>query len=58
MRVNITTNIVVTLVLSPEEAQWLHDVMQNPINCDIYEMESPQDAEMRKKFWEATQPAN
>jgi len=57
MRVNITTNIVVTLVLSKEEAAWLHAVMQNPMTVHSDpSTEHPTDAEMRRKFWDATKP--
>lgn len=59
MRSNITTNIVVTLVLSPEEAAWLHAVVQNPLHPDTHpDDENVLDKEMRRKFWEATKPTN
>ncbi len=59
MRSNITTSIVVNLVLSQEEAAWLHAVMQNPIqpaDPHLADSEPPHDADMRRKFWEATKP--
>lgn len=56
MRTNITTSIVVTLVLSQEEAAWLHLLMQNPLHGQQPAEESPEDAEMRQKFWDATFP--
>jgi hypothetical protein len=54
MRSNITTSIVVTLVLTPEEAAWLAGNMQNPLHGQTPSEESPEDAAMRRKFWEAT----
>ena len=55
MRVNITTNIVVTLVLSPDEANWLNGVMQNPLHGQDPGTEPLDDKEMRRKFFDATQ---
>lgn len=52
MRTNVTTNIVVTLVLSQEEAAWLHNYVQN----DLTGSEVAYDAEMRRRFFEATDP--
>lgn len=55
MRSAITTSIVVTLVLSNEEAEWLNKVMQNPLHPDTHpDDENALDKEMRRKFWEAT----
>ena len=56
MKASITTNIVVTLVLSPEEAAWLHIVMQNPLHGQRYAEETNEDSDMRKKFFDATTP--
>jgi hypothetical protein len=56
MRTNITTSVVVTLVLSKEEAVWLHNVMQNPLHGQDHYEESVEDSEMRKKFFDATTP--
>lgn len=42
--------IQVTLELTEEETQWLHDLMQNP----LFEDESEYDADMRAKFFQAT----
>lgn len=57
MRSNLTTNIVVTLVLSHDEAKWLNAQMQNPLHDIHPNEENSEDAEMRKKFFEATQDA-
>lgn len=58
MRSNLTTTIVVTLVLSLEEAEWLHNVMQNPLMpAEDHGHEPVIDAEMRHKFFEATKAA-
>jgi hypothetical protein len=54
MQSNITRNIVVTLVMSAEEADWLHTIMQNPFYCLGPEDEDHRDKEMRLKFWNAT----
>jgi hypothetical protein len=43
-----------TLVLSPEQAAWLHEVMQNP----MHDAENAKDYEMRRLFWEATGDKN
>lgn len=40
--------------LGSEEAQWLHNLVQNPVGCTP-ESESPQDAAIRKKFFTALQ---
>lgn len=55
MRTSLTTSIVVTLVLSKEEAAWLHALVQQPDG--EFAIEDPSDAYMRKKFSEATKPA-
>ena len=57
MKSNVTTDIVVTLVLSREEAEWLHALVQNPLIATgpvDPDREHPADAAMRRKFWEAT----
>lgn len=51
----VSTTIQVTLVLTAEEAEWLHGVMQNPLSEDCNPAnEDPYDKEMRKTFYEAT----
>lgn len=55
MKVQTTTSVVTTLVLSQEETAWLHAVMQNPL-CGPNDIELHEDAEMRRKFFEATTP--
>lgn len=42
--------ITFTLILTKEEANWLHDYMQNQMT----ETETQKDKDMRKKFFEAT----
>lgn len=51
MQVDINTEIKVTLVLDKEEAQWLKNVMQNPLHGDTPETEHPQDRYTREVFW-------
>lgn len=53
MKVHTYVVTETVLNLNPAEAQWLHAVMQNP----LHENESAVDAEMRKRFFEATQTA-
>lgn len=51
----VTTTTQVTLVLTAEEAKWLHEVMQNPLSEDCNpDHEDPYDREMRHAFFEAT----
>ena len=45
---------LVVLTLTKEEADWLHNVMQNPLWNQNPDEESPEDAEMRRNFFEAT----
>jgi hypothetical protein len=47
-------SVEVTLVLDEKEADWLHGVMQNPLHGQSPDDESPEDAEMRIKFFLAT----
>ena len=55
MKSSTTTNTVITLVLSHEEAKWLNALMQNPLDPRIYPDDEPSaDREMRIKFFEAT----
>lgn len=50
MESKVSKKVTVTLVLSEEEAAWLHALVQNP----LVDGESEQDTEMRKKFFYAT----
>ena len=50
MRSNVTTSIVLTLVLSQEEAAWLHRYMHNAATYG----DTAEDTAMRLKFFEAT----
>ena len=55
MKSVITNSVIeITITLTEDEANWLHEVTQNPINYDNPERESTRDAEMRAKFWNAT----
>jgi len=40
----------VTLIMNAREANWLRSIMQNPI-AQKHDRELPEDAEMRKHFW-------
>ena len=51
---NSEYTVEITLTLTAEEAQWLHGVMQNPLWGQSPEIEDRFNAEMRKKFFEAT----
>jgi hypothetical protein len=44
----------VTLVLTEDEARWLHDQMQNPLHDHGLASEPLEDASMRMKFFNAT----
>lgn len=54
MQVNRTREVVITLVLTEEEAQWLHGTLQNPLNGVSLQNEDPLDNAMRRRFFEAT----
>lgn len=54
MNVEIIKTARLILELNEEEANWLHAVMQNPLWDETPESEDPQDAIMRKKFFDAT----
>ena len=54
MKSNLSQAIVVTLIMSEEEADWLHRAMQNPLHGGDPNQESQEDAVMRQKFWEAS----
>lgn len=58
MQTQTTTSTVITLTLSPEEAKWLHAVMQNPMHGLDPHNEGREDAEMRQKFFLATHRLN
>jgi len=47
-------NRQVTLILTSEEAEWLHIAMQNPLCGEHPQNETPEDAAMRLAFFEAT----
>jgi len=51
MKATIERKVTITLVLDHSEAQWLKNLMQNPIHGTI-NTEKKIDREMRKKFWD------
>ena len=51
---NRTVTSTITLTLNAEETKWLHDVMRNPLFGEHVSDEATVDAEMRLKFFEAT----
>ena len=53
MNIEKTTTLV--LHLTPEEAVWLHGVMQNPLHTQDPHDEDQYDAQMRRRFFDATQ---
>lgn len=53
MKAYVTVERTLTLTLTDAERQWLQALMQNPI-APLSVVEHPDDAEMRKKFFEAT----
>lgn len=52
MQVNVKKTVTRLLVLTEEEAAWLAAIMQNPM-YGTPEEESPEDREMRMRFWNA-----
>lgn len=52
MQVNLTTSISYTLILNADEAQWLKNVVQNPIGVE-YEDELEEHRKIRQAFWDA-----
>lgn len=50
MKRSLETTVEVVLKLTVEEAEWLHDRMQNPSEP----VESTRDEKMRKLFFECT----
>lgn len=60
MVTTIDTKVTITLQLSQREADWLHQMMQNPFpqgpdgDCNPAN-EDPRDREMRRRFFQATE---
>jgi hypothetical protein len=57
MQSSAQTTKTTTLVLTEEEAEWLHRNMQNPLHGQHVILEDDNDAVMRMKFFNATQPS-
>lgn len=59
MKSRAVVEVCVTLTLNTEEAIWLREWTQNPfvrsMGRGLPNEESPEDKEMREKFWEALQ---
>lgn len=51
MKSFVKTTTTVTLVLNPDEVEWLKALMQNPLGPS----EQVDDRRMREKFWDALQ---
>jgi hypothetical protein len=56
MQVKTTATVQITLILSSEEAQWLHELMQNPLFGEHPGQEYQRNKAMRFAFFEATEP--
>ena len=54
MKNEIKRNVEIILTLNGGEAQWLHEIMQNPIHCENPADESPTDNAIRHMFFNAT----
>jgi hypothetical protein len=54
MQVYLESKTIFTLTLESDEAEWLNQVMQNPLHGQSYATEDPRDAHMRAKFFNAT----
>lgn len=52
MIVSSKHEVEVTLVLTQKEAEWLREVVRNPVGVD-YESEPLHDREMRSRFYHA-----
>ena len=53
MRSQEEKKVQITLILDSYEASWLKALMQNPLNeTGDPTREDPQDAEMRRMFWD------
>ncbi|GEK52376.1 hypothetical protein [Vreelandella venusta] len=50
----VEQKIEVILSLTPEEVQWLHGVMQNPLHGQSPQEEDIADRTMRRAFFNAT----
>ena len=53
MKVIDATKKEFTLILTLEEAKWLREMVQNPINVCLFDREAEYNKEMRAKFWNA-----
>jgi hypothetical protein len=49
MEINVEVTKKIHLVLTPEEAIWLKERMQNP----IHNSENPAEKVMRQRYWDA-----
>lgn len=49
----VTTRTEVTLIMTREQAEWLKEQMQNPINLGPNDVEAHEDKDMRETFWDA-----
>ena len=56
MHVDHNQIIETVLRLTEEEAEWLHAQMQNPLHGQHLALETAEDAAMRYKFFNATNP--
>ncbi len=54
MQVKVHKTFQVTLELTEEETEWLHAVMQNPLDGKDPRNEDPFNAQMRNRFFTAT----
>lgn len=51
MRSEIKKETIVTIELTPEEADWLKGIMQNPINVKSSQGENKKDKDMREALF-------
>lgn len=51
MKSHVEKHVKIFLELDRDEARWLRDLVQNPIN--LSEEEDPKDRGLRQKFWDA-----
>lgn len=56
MKVELSTEVKVTITMNEQEAAWLHGAMQNPLHAEHPNSESDYDKVIRFAFFEATKP--
>lgn len=53
MQTEIDKQIRIKIIMTIDEAKWLKNLVQNPINIKEFDKEPKKDADMRRLIWEA-----